>query len=645
MARKDIGGHPGEGEWDFYKSILTRNKQEIENSWQRCAAAGMERGDRPKDSRITKERLRASYFKENRCLCGLAIAEMRTLYKYLGNLSFVLTFANIDGVILDRIPGKNMVASDADDLAPGNCWCEMSRGTNAVGTAAYSKQTTIVLGGDHFLRDYHDLICIAKPVYDDTGETAAILDATAQGRQGQMDFSELAYVLGLMHMSADHIETELFKERHSALMVIQVNAMLASPVGSTNAIFAFDSAGRLVNANRTAFGAFEAQGLQTGVPFEQIFRHDFTSLSRYIESSVDFKCLEDHQGCHYYATVYAPDRDDMRRDRARSSHSSVVDESANSAAEQDNETIGLMSRDPVVLKALATVERATTLNAPIMITGETGTGKEILARHIHRVSGRTGEFVGVNCAAIPDSLIEAELFGYEPGAFTGASRRGALGMVRTADGGTLFLDEIGDMPYSLQARLLRLLDSWQIRPVGSDREYGVDVQLVTATNRDLREAVERRQFRLDLLHRIKVVSVRLPALRQRNDFDDIVRGLLHQLAPDVGIDDDAVAELKSLKWPGNVRELRNTMVSLLVALESNTIDAAFVRRELFSGDEPGGIASLEREYGHIDDQAVEEAFNHCRGNVSATARLLGVSRTTVYKHLRRLEMVDDPRRR
>jgi DNA-binding NtrC family response regulator len=213
-------------------------------------------------------------------------------------------------------------------------------------------------------------------------------------------------------------------------------------------------------------------------------------------------------------------------------------------------------------------------------------------------------------------------------------------MVRKAHGGTLFLDEIGDMPYDLQARLLRLLDSWRVRPVGSDREYEVNVQLVTATNCDLEQALKQRQFRVDLLHRIKVVTVRLPALRERSDFDDILRGLLRELAPDVQIDDDAIAQLNRLKWQGNVRELRNTMLCLLVRLESQTIDAAFVRREVFSGDGLGGMANVDRECGHVDDQAVEEAFHECRGNVSATARLLGVSRTTVYKHLRRLKTED-----
>lgn len=289
--------------------------------------------------------------------------------------------------------------------------------------------------------------------------------------------------------------------------------------------------------------------------------------------------------------------------------------------------------DPGVAAALTQAERAPAYGAPVLIRGETGTGKELLARHLHRVSGRTGAFVAVNCAALPDSLIEAELFGYEPGAFTGAHRGGSLGLVREADGGTLFLDEIGDMPYPLQLRLLRLLDSWRVRPVGGQQEYEVDVHLVAATNRDLEQAVAAGDFRLDLLHRIKVVVANLPPLRERTDFDDVTRRLLEEIEPAAILDDDALRELRALRWDGNIRELRNVLLRLVIAADGGTITRTLVKQEAGLS----GIGGVKGEFGPVDDEELGAVYRRCRGNVAATARELDISRTTVYKRLRRLE--------
>jgi len=293
--------------------------------------------------------------------------------------------------------------------------------------------------------------------------------------------------------------------------------------------------------------------------------------------------------------------------------------------------------DPRVLDAVRTVERATGFGVPVLIRGETGTGKELLARHVHGVSGRGGEFVGVNCAAVPEGLIEAELFGYERGAFTGASSGGAMGLVRQADGGTLFLDEIGDMPYELQGRLLRLLDAWRVRPVGGKREYEVDVQLVAATNCDLEQAVTEGRFRLDLLHRIKVVEVRLPALRERADFDEIVAALLAEIEPAAArLSEGALARLRERRWEGNMRELRNVLTRLLIRAGGGEITEAVVEEELSPEEALGGLSGAEREYGRVEDAELEAVYRRCRGNVAATARQLGISRTTVYNRLRGL---------
>lgn len=291
--------------------------------------------------------------------------------------------------------------------------------------------------------------------------------------------------------------------------------------------------------------------------------------------------------------------------------------------------------DQCIAAVLARVERALAYGAPVLIRGETGTGKGRLARYIHKLSGRTGPFVAVNCAAIPESLIEAELFGYQAGAFTGARQGGALGLVREANGGTLFLDEIGDMPLALQGRLLQLFDTWRVRPVGAQQEYEVDVHLLAATNCDLEQAVANGRFRLDLLHRIKVVEACLPALCERTDFDSIARFLLAEIEPRAQLDEGALDELRGMRWEGNIRELNNVLLRLVIFADGAVITKAMVRQD----PGLGGIESIRREFGPVDDSQLSEAFRRCRGNVAATARELHISRTTAYKHLRRLGAV------
>ena len=269
---------------------------------------------------------------------------------------------------------------------------------------------------------------------------------------------------------------------------------------------------------------------------------------------------------------------------------------------------------------------------PILIRGPTGTGKELMARHAHAVSGRAGAFVPVNCAALPDTLIEAELFGYAEGAFTGARRGGAKGLVDEADGGTLFLDEIGDMPVQLQSILLRLLDDWTIRPVGGSGRRVVDVQLVAATNVDLDEAVRAGRFRADLLYRLNTIEVALPPLAARTDFSRIARHLLRTIDPAAEITDAALTLLAERAWPGNVRELRSMLTRLAITVGDGVIGAEHV-----GGSSPSMAPSMAPAGSTLEHAVIDRVvttWEQSGRNITETARRLGVTRNTVYKKLR-----------
>jgi transcriptional regulator of acetoin/glycerol metabolism len=281
-----------------------------------------------------------------------------------------------------------------------------------------------------------------------------------------------------------------------------------------------------------------------------------------------------------------------------------------------------------VATAMRQVEAAAGRRLPILIRGETGTGKEQLARHAHASSGRTGRFVPVNCAALPDSLVEAELFGHAEGAFTGARRGGAAGLVAQAHGGTLFLDEIGDMPVGLQAVLLRLLDDWVVRPIGGGTAREVDVLLVAATNLDLREAVANSRFRADLYYRLDTIEALLPPLRERTDFAAIVRHLLAALGASAEIEPEAAARLAAYAWPGNIRELRNVLTRLTLIDAGRPVTLTDVERLL------GAPAAASDRLRDQMTARILAAHRETGGNLSATARRLGVSRNTIYRALK-----------
>jgi transcriptional regulator with PAS, ATPase and Fis domain len=306
-----------------------------------------------------------------------------------------------------------------------------------------------------------------------------------------------------------------------------------------------------------------------------------------------------------------------------------------------------------VAAAYRLAESAVALRVPILIQGETGVGKEWLARHLHRCSGRAGAFVAVNCAALPPELFEAELFGYVGGAFTGARREGHAGLIASADGGTLMLDEIGELPLAMQAALLRFLDEPEVRPVGGVRSRRVDVLLLAATHADLEADAAHGRFRPDLMFRLDTVRVWLPPLRSRADFAALATQVLASIDAAASLEPTALAALAAHAWPGNFRELRSVLTRACLAAhaerpEGEGAGIGVIRlrhvQAAFAG--PGGLADTPAVgagagRGSVSllrrgaDEAVRREFERAGGSISETARRLGISRTTVYRHLGR----------
>jgi two-component system NtrC family response regulator len=303
---------------------------------------------------------------------------------------------------------------------------------------------------------------------------------------------------------------------------------------------------------------------------------------------------------------------------------------------------GLITNSKNMLQVCRTVERVAPTDATTLLIGESGTGKEILARAIHELGPRKDKrFVAINCAAIPETLLESELFGYEKGAFTGANKQ-TIGKIETANGGTLFLDEIGDLPMPLQAKLLRFLQERVIERVGGRQEIPVDVRVVSATHRDLQQMIQSSDFREDLYYRLAEITIDLPPVREREgDAVLLARVFLDKYAQQAnnrvrGFTKEALIALEQYAWPGNVRELENKVKRAVIMADGAQITAEELQLNIPTGDElPFNLREVRED---AERQAVQRALSHANGNIAQAAELLGISRPTLYDLMKKLEI-------
>ncbi len=303
---------------------------------------------------------------------------------------------------------------------------------------------------------------------------------------------------------------------------------------------------------------------------------------------------------------------------------------------------GLLTRDPEMLRVCRTIEKVASSNATIMLLGESGTGKEVLARGLHQSSPRRAEkFVAINCAAIPENLLESELFGYEKGAFTGAAKM-TLGKIETANGGTLMLDEVGDLPLSLQAKLLRFLQERTIERVGGRQEIPVDVRIVCATHQDLNALRKEGRFREDLYYRLAEIVVNIPPLRARvGDAALLAHAFVRRFAEEqnrssMTLGEDAVRAIELHLWPGNIRELENCIKRVTIMAEGNQITSADIGLKNVVLDEVDNSLDLRLIRDNAEKRAIIAALGRVNGNMVKAAELLGVSRPTLYDLMHRL---------
>ena len=310
--------------------------------------------------------------------------------------------------------------------------------------------------------------------------------------------------------------------------------------------------------------------------------------------------------------------------------------------QQPDAMAGLTTRDPEMLRICRTIEKVASSNATVLLLGESGTGKEVLARGLHQCSPRRAEkFVAINCAAIPENLLESELFGYEKGAFTGAAKT-TLGKIEVANGGTLMLDEIGDLPFPLQAKLLRFLQERTIERVGGRQEIPVDVRIVCATHQDLNQLGKEGRFREDLYYRLAEIVVKIPPLRARvGDAALLAHAFVRRFAQEqnrgtLTLNEDAVRAIEAHPWPGNIRELENCIKRAVIMVDGNQLSADDVGLNPLLVADADHSLDLRVIRDRAEKNAIIAAIARVNGNLVRAAELLGVSRPTLYDLMHRL---------
>lgn len=515
-------------------SVLT---QPLAESWQRSQGYGLTRTDQHIPF------IKAGLLEELRSRNDWVPQRVQPLIEQLGaqitRQPAIVVIADADGLVLETRGNTDFLhKASRFALAPGNQWGEAERGTNAIGTALALGAFCEVRGDQHFLNQNAGLNCTAAPIYRPDGRIAGILDLSAPAQRPYRDAQRLI-MQAVRHIEHRWVRSAI-ADRHWTLR-LHADARC---LGSAQELLLVFHDEVLIAANRLAMMEFRLSSASFGsVEFTQLF----PDLLRQ-PSGAPRQTLAGNQQ-HYYSLLEAPQR---RVSALRSAP----------PAERHDEQHQ---------KAL----RILNAGLSLCVTGETGCGKEHFSRRLFQESRwRNGNFVAINCAALPEPLIESELFGYAPGAFTGANPKGYIGKIREADGGVLFLDEIGDMPAGLQTRLLRVLQEKTVTPLGSRSAYPVEFALVCATHHDLHRQVEAGAFREDLLYRIQEYSLRIPPLRERAQLEAFILQLWRELGGerrDIRLLPDALAMLARYPWPGNVRQLLSTLKVLLALADDHAV--------------------------------------------------------------------------
>ena len=661
----------------------------IAQSHERCTVLRVSPIRAPDHSPLIRADL-ALARERNQALSQHAVPVMEILLEQILATESMVLLTDVQGTVLHCVgPDGFLARASKVALAPGVNWSETNKGTNAIGTALVTEAPTIVHGDEHFVYANQFLTCSASPIFDPRGQLVGVLDVTGDHHSFHL------HTMGLVKMCTRMIQNHWLMEdcRESLRLHFHTRAQYLGTL--MEGIVAVGVDGRLVGANRAALDQLQLSGAALRMnSLSSLFGVSLGALVDRFTSSLAAPlalCLPDgrqvHANARFTGARWQASAASAGPERAARFEAQQQPGQASSRPTEDAPRLAgyppaaaaqatsttyatlrqLQTGDAQMNAAIDRVQRVIDRDISVLIQGETGSGKEMLARAIHRASKRaSGPFIAVNCASIPETLIESELFGYEEGAFTGARRKGATGKVQQAHGGTLFLDEIGDMPLALQARLLRVLQEREVVPLGGTRAAPVDVSVLSATHCSLRDMIDARLFREDLYYRLNGLVVRIPPLRERSDLMALTEKLLRREARASlpRLDDEVLQLMRGYHWPGNIRQLATVLrTAVAMAGDEAPIGTRHLSEDFLhdarrsateaplpmattplqpqplaptpAAADPAAVAAKPSAstLRQLEHNTVRRVLDEAGGNISVAARRLGISRNTIYRKL------------
>ena len=575
---------------------------------------------------------------KNAELLSFAAPQMNHLFDFLIESKTMLSIVDHEGTILHSSGEQNVLKkAEKIDIYNGGIWTEKSAGTNAVGLVLKTKQSAQVLYSEHFCEKNHDWFCTAFPIlYPYTNELLGVINIA--GADHHLNPKTIQYIFSEAKQISKTIHQYFFE--HALQNHLFLNTALE---GVEDAVLIVDRRKSVVEKNRAAQSHSMLSDIQTVTTKPQLDRLVEIVLQTGQAMIREEVTVDDQKQpfiCSIYPVTFQTDTLGavifLRKNTVSPTLTTKKPDSPRSTKSKTtrysfDDMVGSSKEFAAVVKK---ARKASSIDATLFLSGETGTGKEVFAQSIHQASERRHHpFVAINCGAVPHGLLESELFGYEPGAFTGAKAQGQPGKFEMAKGGTIFLDEIADMPLELQVHLLRILEERVVIRLGGDKPIPLDVRVIAATHKNVAEAVEKGEFREDLMYRLRVIQLRIPALRERiSDVPAFARHFIQNMGSEFGKHDivvqaDTMQYLTQYSWPGNIRELKNVIQQALFNMEGNHLTPFDLPPELM------------KHSGYDDKKRLIEALVKVNGNVTSAAKILQISRATMYRKMNQYQLI------
>jgi sigma-54 dependent transcriptional regulator, acetoin dehydrogenase operon transcriptional activator AcoR len=629
----------------------------VTRSWYRCLREYSLEPSAPRRNTVLNSHALKELQQRMGELLPVARAEMESLYEQIAGSGFAVILSDTQGAVLTTItdPALQREFRQAG-LSLGALWDERHEGTNGIGTCLAEGCPVTVHREEHFHGYNLSLSCSGAPILDPHGSIIAVLDASTANSSDSRLIQR--HTMALVNMSAHLISRWNFLNEFSQSWILRFHSRPEFVGLLHEALVAMDGAGNILALNESALLQLGCSNrkLLVGESIEKFFQFDFATLERraQFEPSTIWPVRDLAHGRRFFAIARAPLRPAARTlELVAPNPAPETAEGAQLGRGQHH-----VGEDAQMRKNLTFGRQLFAKQVPILLQGATGTGKEAFAKALHH-SGLWFDkpFVTVNCAAIPESLIESELFGYTRGAFTGAVKEGRVGKILQSNGGTLFLDEIGDMPLMLQTRLLRVIEEREVVPLGSDQAIPVTLHVISATHRDIRQMIQDGDFREDLYYRLNGITLHLPLLRDRSDKAELVRTLLQEENSDqesIEIAEDAFQKLLDYSWPGNIRQLRNALRTASALCRDGIIRLSNLPQEILhtesrtlapanvAGNPEAAVAALNLPSAALRDAecaALLRELERMHWNISRTAQALGISRNTLYRKIHKHNIV------